>query len=150
MAGWRRKLLCGMLAALGLLAACSASFRNHGFVPRDADIAAIVIGQDTKQSLSGSIGPPATSSLRQDNAWYYVESKFRKVAFQAPQEIERRVLRIRFDARGNVSNVETFGLEQGQVVRLTSRITDTALADVGILEAIFGNLGRTNAAGLLN
>lgn len=132
------------------LQACSPSFRNHGFVPREDQMADIAIGRDTRETVAQKIGGPSASSLRRNDAWYYVESRFRHVGFQAPREIEREVLRIRFDSAGRVANVERFGLENGQVVRLSTRVTETVTTDRGFLGQIFGGLGQGSASALLN
>jgi outer membrane protein assembly factor BamE (lipoprotein component of BamABCDE complex) len=140
-----------LVLALVMITACSPAFRNHGHVPRDTELAAVQIGQDTRETVAQKIGAPAMDGLRTKDAWYYVESRFRKVAFQAPQEIERTVLRIVFGSGGTVSNIERFGLEDGQVVRLSSRVTETIDTDPGFLRAIFGRLGGGgNFGGLLN
>ena len=139
-----------LAAALVLLAACAATFRNHGFVPRDDQLAAVQIGADTRESLIGKIGGPATDGLQREDAWYYVESRFRHGPFRAPEEIERRVLRITFDSAGRVANIERFGIERGRVVRLSARVTETVAADQGFLRALFRNLGQGDAGALLN
>lgn len=146
------KAMTGALTALLILslAACSADFRNHGYVPRDADLAQIQLGQDTRATVVEKIGAPSTGSLRRQNTWYYVESRFRQFGPAAPQEIERQVVRITFSPAGRVSNVERFGLEDGRVVRLQARVTDTVQTDTGFLREIFGNLGNADASALLN
>lgn len=152
MTGFRRAGRPIVLAlAVVAITACSPAFRNHGHVPRDSELATVQIGQDTRDTVAEKIGAPAMDGLRTQNAWYYVESRFRKVAFQAPQEIERIVLRIVFNAGGTVSNIERFGLEDGQVVRLSSRVTETIDTDPGFLRAILGRLGGGGSTGgLLN
>ena len=138
-----------VVVALGLQG-CSPSFRNHGFVPREDQMADISVGQDTRETVAQKIGGPSASSLRRNDAWYYVESRFRHVGFQAPREIEREVLRIRFDQSGRVANIERFGLENGQIVRLSTRVTETVTTDRGFLGRIFGGLGQGSASALLN
>lgn len=142
--------LTGFAVALLLLAACSASFRNHGFVPRDDQLATVTVGVDTRESLTEKIGGPATASLRRDDAWYYIESRFRYAAFRAPEEIDRQVLRISFSGSGRVANIERFGLQNGRVVRLSARVTPTVEPDQGFLGAIFKNIGQGDAGALLN
>jgi hypothetical protein len=41
-----------------------------------------------------------------------------------------------------VSNIERFGLEDGKVVPLARRITDTAVTDKSLLRQLFGNIGK--------
>ena len=47
-----------------------------------------------------------------------------------------------------VSNIETFGLEKGQVVPLTRRVSDSAVTDKSFLRQLLGNIGRIGPSGL--
>jgi hypothetical protein len=42
--------------------------------------------------------------------------------------------------------VERYGIENGQVVLLSRRVTDANTAGVGFLQQLFGNLGRIDPA----
>ena len=53
---------------------------------------------------------------------------------------------ISFDSAGVVSNIERFGLEDGKVVPLARRITDTAVTDKSFLRQLFGNIGKLGGA----
>lgn len=145
----RFRVLLAVLALSGL-AACSADFRNHGYIPRDEDLATLQLGSDTRETVVEKIGAPGLGSLRRQNTWYYVESRFRHFGAAAPQEIDRQVVRITFDTAGRVANIERFGLEDGRIIRLQTRVTDTVETDIGILREIFGNLGNADASALLN
>ena len=50
-----------------------------------------------------------------------------------------------FDGSGRLANVERFGLERGQVVLLSRRVTEGIFADSTFLRQLFGNLGQVNA-----
>ncbi len=140
----------GLALMLVVLTACAATFRNHGFVPRDDQLAAVQVGVDTRDTVIEKIGGPATDGLRQPDAWYYVESRMRSAPFMAPQEIDRKVLRISFGASGRVSNIERFGLEDGRVIRLTARVTPVVETDQSFLRILFKNFGAGDAGALLN
>ena len=148
--GYKKASVAIALGAALFLTACAPSFRNHGFVPRDDQLQTIDVGADTRESVTEKIGGPSASSLRRDNAWYYVESRFRHVGFSAPREIERQVVRISFSPSGRVQNIERFGLADGQIVRLSTRVTETVATDRGFLGQLFGNVGQGSAAALLN
>ncbi len=66
------------------------------------------------------------------------------VGAAAPKEVERQVVAVSFDTKGRVSNVERFGLEDGQVVALSRRVTDSNIKGVGLIQQLMGNLGRIN------
>ncbi len=130
------------LAFVALIAGCSAQFRNHGYVPIDGDLEQVIVGVDTQETVSTVIGRPTSAGILENSGWYYVESRWRHYAWKAPLEIEREVVAISFDGDGVVSNVERFGLEDGQVIVLSRRITDSNIKGVSFLKQLFGNFGN--------
>jgi outer membrane protein assembly factor BamE (lipoprotein component of BamABCDE complex) len=142
----RRVLLAATLG--GGLAACSPQYANHGYIPPSEDLDQIVVGVDTRASVEETIGTPSTAGVVNDSGFYYVRSRKRTIGALAPKIIERQVLAISFDSAGVVSNIENFGLERGQVVPLTRRVTTSGVGDKGFLRQLLGNIGRFNPAGL--
>lgn len=137
-----RALVLGAAVA-GLVAACGGlPPRFHGYAPDDAALSQIVVGRDNRDSVAELVGRPGTTGLLRDSSWFYVQSRWEQFAWQAPAEVEREVVAISFDQRGVVSNIERFGLENGQVVALSRRVTDTTIADVTLLQQIMRNVGR--------
>jgi outer membrane protein assembly factor BamE (lipoprotein component of BamABCDE complex) len=150
MAALGKTLRLAMLAVLcGALAACSAVYRNHGYIPPQEALDEIVVGVDTRESLAETLGRPSSTGLLEDSGWYYVQSRWRHFAYRAPEEIERQVVAISFDANGTVTNVERFGLQDGEVVALSRRITETSIRNASLLRQLFQNFGRIQAADLL-
>lgn len=145
--GWLRRTV--LAVAVAALAACTAQFRNHGYVPTDTDLAAITVGQDTRDSVLATIGRPSTGGILSDSGYYYVASRFRHFGPLAPQEITREVLAIRFSPAGIVTNIERFGLEDGRVVTLSQRVTDNNLRDTTFIRQLMGNIGRFDAGRFL-
>ncbi len=74
---------------------------------------------------------------------------FRHYGYIAPREIEREVLAVLFDANDRVANIETYGLQDGQVIVLSRRVTDDNVADHTFIRQLLGNFGRVNAADFL-
>ncbi len=141
-----RKILA--LVALVAVAACSPITEYHGFVPTDQDLEEIQVGLDTRATVASIIGQPGASGLTAESAWYYVRSEFKHLAFYEPEEIDRQVVSISFDKNGVVENIERFGLERGQVVVLSRRVTDSNIAGVSFLKQLFG--GAAGVANLAN
>lgn len=142
-----RRLLLGVVLG-SALSACAAQYINHGYIPPAEDLDQIVVGVDTRSSVEEIIGTPSTSGVVNDSGFYYVRSRQRTVGAFATKVIERQVLAISFDSAGVVTNVERFGLERGQVVPLTRRVTTSGVGNSGFLRQLLGNLGRFNPAGL--
>lgn len=135
------RMLKGIAAlfALLLFVSCSPVFTYHGFVPGDEDLEEIEVGLDTRTTVASIIGKPGASGLLEQSAWYYVRSEFEHRSIVGPQEIDRQVVAISFDDTGIVSNIERFGLERGQVVVLSRRVTDSNIEGVSFLGQLFGS-----------
>lgn len=142
--------IAALTLLLTALAACSATFRNHGYMPPAEELSGIIVGVDTRDSVEGTIGEPGVGGITDASGWYYVRSTVRNFAWNAPEEIDREVLAISFTPTGTVRNIERFGLEAGRVVRLSRRVTDSNTQGIGFLRQAFGNIGNFNAGDLVN
>lgn len=141
----RLALLTGLFAAT----ACTPVYRDHGYVPSDSDLESVVVGESTREDVALDVGRPASSGVLAGGAWYYVGSRFKHVGARAPQEIDRQVVAISFAEDGTVENVERFGLEDGRVVALSRRVTDSNIKGLGFVRQLLGSLGKLNAGSLL-
>lgn len=131
------------------VAACSPQFRNHGYVPNDEDLSMITVGVDTRATVEEAVGAPAMSGVTTDSATYYVQSRVRQFAWQQPEVVERQVLAISYDSAGVVSNIERFGLADGQIVPISRRITGTSGTSESILRRLIGSIGGFRASDFL-
>lgn len=132
---------------LAALAACAPTQRFHGYVPAEAALAAVAIG-DSRETVIGKIGQPTTAGALGDTALYYVRSVFEHSGFLAPEEVSREVVAVSFAAAG-VSNVERFDLTDGRVVPITRRTTDATVADGSFLRQLAGAAGNFDAGALI-
>lgn len=137
------------LIVVGALIACSPVFRNHGYVPAEEELAQIEVGVDTRDSVGEKIGRPSTSGLLNDEGWYYVQSRYRHFGPREPKEIERQVVAITFNEAGRVDNIGRFGLEDGKVVEISRRVTETNIKGLGLIRQLLGNFGRIQAGDVL-
>lgn len=129
------------------MAGCSPTFRNHGYIPPEEDLQELAVGIDTRASVEDVVGPPVAGGVLEGGNYFYVRSTFKTRGARAPQEIERQVLAISFDSDGVLSNIERFGLEEGRVVRLDRRVTESGVTDTTFLRQLLGNIGRIGPAG---
>lgn len=130
--------------------ACTPIYSNHGYVPDDKDLADIQTGVDTRDTVAGFLGRPSAEGLLGDKQWFYVQSRWKTYGARAPQEIDRQVVSITFDDAGRVSNIERFGLDKGQVVAISRRITTEPIKGRSALAQIFSSVGRIDPSKFLN
>lgn len=132
-----------------VVAGCTSVYRNHGYVPKEEELSEIVVGVDTRDTVAETVGSPSAGGVLDSSGYYYVQSRVRHFAYRRPEVVSREVLAITFDNAGVVRNIERFGLEDGQVVPLTRRVTETAATDNGFLRQLLRNLGNFAAGDIL-
>lgn len=140
---------CLMLALVASVAACSPVYRNHGYVPTEQDLALVEVGTDTRETVGQKIGRPSTQGLLNDVGWFYVQSRYKHFGPRAPKEIERQVLAVTFNEAGTVENIARYGLEDGKVVQISRRVTETNVKGLSIIQQILGTFGQVQAGDLL-
>ncbi|WP_298847760.1 outer membrane protein assembly factor BamE [uncultured Ruegeria sp.] len=136
------------IVCLAVAGACTPIFKNHGYVPPAEELAEIKVGVDTRDSVEEAIGAPGASGVVQESGYYYVRSRVRHYGPKRPEVVSRELVAISFDQRGVVRNIERFGLEDGIVVPLERRVTDSNVQDKGFLRQLLGNIGNFNPANI--
>lgn len=124
------------------VAACSPVDRKHGYVPREDELADIVPGVDTKDSVAQTVGVPSASGVLNESGYYYVSSVIRHRGGLEPKTISRELVAINFNDTGTVTGIQRFGLEDGKVIPLQRRVTSSSLQDKTFLRQLLGNLGN--------
>ncbi|CAM3071138.1 Beta-barrel assembly machine subunit BamE [Paracoccus aminovorans] len=146
----RRQIMALAMVAPLALSACQATYRNHGYVPPEEQLAQVEVGRTGQGELEGLIGRPSAQGLLTGSAWYYVGSRWEYFGAREPREVNRQVVAVSFTESGTVSNVERFGLERGRVVVLSQRVTDSGVTSLGLIRQLLGNVGRVSAGQLLD
>lgn len=139
-----------ILAVLIVLAACTTIYRNHGYIPNAEDLAKVTVGESTQEDVARDVGRPTSTGLLTGGAWYYVGSKFRYYGARAPKEVERQVVVVSFDDKGVVENVEKFGLERGEVVVISRRVTRSSVKGLSVIRQLLANVGNFSASQFLD
>ncbi len=137
-----RAIQATTFAAFLTLGACAPQYQNHGYIPPQEELDLIEVGSDTRESVAEKIGVPSSAGVLKSSGYYYVKIRKRAIGPLASKEIEREVLAVSFSDNGVVENVERFGLERGQVVPISRRVTSSPVADKSFLRQLLGNLGR--------
>ena len=139
-AATRPKLMALLLGA-ALVAGCGAQIDRHGHVFIDVDLQQLQPGM-TKEEVKTVLGSPDTTVTIGGDAFYYISTTQKTVAFLKPREIDRQVVAVYFDGSANVQQVAHYGLKDGIVVNYYKGETPARGKDLGLLEQIFGNLGN--------
>ncbi|MGC1498171.1 MAG: outer membrane protein assembly factor BamE [Sulfitobacter sp.] len=137
-----RAIQATALAAFIALGACTPIYQNHGYIPPQEDLDQIQVGSDTRESVAEKIGVPTSAGVLNSSGYYYVKMRKRSIGPLASKEIERQVVAISFADNGVVQNVERFGLERGEVVQISRRVTSSSVSDKSFLRQLLGNIGR--------
>lgn len=147
--GRRGRIVKGRMIPVLVLAAavmaCSPVIRHHGYIPPESQLAGLTVGADTRESIIEAVGAPASTGMLGEQTFYYTGSTFRHYGALAPQEVRREVLAMSFSPSGILTNIERFGLEDGQVVALSRRVTDDGVRDTTFLRQLLGNIGNFDA-----
>ena len=139
----RKSLVLAALSAAALTAACAPVVGQNGFQAIDARPRDIVAGTDTKQTVLTKLGTPSTTStFERDNVWYYISQVTEKYTYNRPQVTQRTVTEITFSDNGQVADVRTLGLEDGEQIAMNRRETPTRGRQLTIIEQLLGNVGR--------
>lgn len=131
-------------AALAGGAACTSIYRDHGYVPTDEELSEVTVGVDTRDSVAETIGVPTASGVLNDGGYYYVTSRFRHYGARQPEVVERQLVAISFTQSGVVENIERYSLQDGRVIALNRRVTDSNVSNKTFLRQLLGNLGNFN------
>ncbi|SNS73906.1 outer membrane protein assembly factor BamE [Tropicimonas sediminicola] len=127
---------------LSVATACSPIYRDHGYAPSDEELSEVVVGVDTRDSVAETVGTPSSAGVLNNSGYYYVSQRMRTFGYQETEIVDRQIVAISFDSNGVVTNVERFGLQDGKVVALSRRVTDSNIQGLGFLAQLLGNVGR--------
>ncbi len=145
-----RLVLLALFGALILaVSACNPIVRYHGYAPTDQELKTVEVGKDTRETVEQKIGHPSAEGLLNDDAWFFVQSRFQQKGLKPMTEIDRQVVVISFSDAGTVSNIERFGLQDGNVVVLSRRVTESNIKGVSFLNQLMRNMGRMTTGDLL-
>ncbi|MGH6734469.1 MAG: outer membrane protein assembly factor BamE [Methyloceanibacter sp.] len=153
---WATLPMLALLATASVaLTACGAQIDRHGHVFIDIDLDQIQPGM-SKDEVQTVLGSPDTTSTIGGDAYYYISTTQKTVAFLKPREIDRQVVAVYFDGAQSVQQVAHYGLKDGIVVNYYKGETPARGKDITLLEQLFGNIAnrqmfkdqRQNATGI--
>lgn len=142
----RKLMLASVLVGVAALPACSRLQNNMGYLVDEAVVAEVKPGVDNRESVAKALGRPSIAGQWDDKTWYYVSRLTKQTAFLMPEPTQQSIIAVTFDANGNVASVNRRGLEQVAKVDPVDDKTPTLGRESGVLEDLFGNIGRFGSA----
>lgn len=136
-----------MLVVVGLavaLSACASRITTRGNLPDPDRLAEIQLGQHSRDQVAEILGTPSSTAVFDQETWYYVSERTATFAFFEPRVTRRKVVVLRFDEKGVVSDISTLGLKDGRLVKPVERETPTVGNELTFMDQLLGNLGRFN------
>lgn len=137
-----RVIISSIILASGLVSGCVSPMADlHGYTADDILPREVQPDVDTRASVLAQLGSPSTTSVFDDNTWFYITTRRERIAFLLPQTTDRVITAIRFADDDVVDEILEYDENDGEVIRYASRQTATRGRELGLLEQIFGSVG---------
>lgn len=143
----KHSLWLGLMAGAMTMAGCTQVRGHQGYIADEVLMSAIQAGVDNRQSVEASLGRPTFTGQFDNDTWYYLSRDTRQYGFSTPRPREQQVMRVKFDAAGNVSSVDRTGLELVASISPDGDKTPTLGRERSFFQELFGNIGSVGAAG---
>ena len=135
-------LMCGVVAVIGLVlatGACAPRVETRGNALDPYRISEIKPGVHTRAQVAQILGTPSSTGTFDENTWYYISKRTSTFAFLEPKVLEEKVVVVRFDKSGVVSEIKTFDGDRARDVKPVARQTPA----LGKEPTILGQLYKT-------
>ena len=144
--------VAAFLAAGLVLLGCTPVIDQRGYLPDPSLESKIAVGADTKTSVQERLGYPSTEATFGEvapgtDAWYYISSVEKTVAFFTPSVQSRAILAVYFDKDGKVTNLKHYSLRDGHVVAFETRTTPAKGRELTFLQQLFNATPGVPGAG---
>lgn len=136
-----------LLVALAVTSGCSRVRGHQGYLADAQLVDSIRPGVDNRESVSRTLGRPTFAGQFDANDWYYIDRETKQLAFALPRATKQTLLRVTFDAAGNVTAVNKTGIETIAAVRPMGDKTPTMGNNRSFFQEIFGNIGQVGSVG---
>ncbi len=131
-----------LFCALGLSGCEVIDIRGHEI--DFEQLKKVKVGETTKEQVAELFGTPSAVSTFNNKTWFYMCDKTSTRAFLSPVILASNVTRIEFDAQDRVQTLDSLTEADKMVIAHVHRSTPTAGHEFGVLEQMFGNIGRFN------
>lgn len=143
-------LVIGLLAVSAVtLAGCKTSnlletgqTYNEGYVLSQDSLDTIPVGSSRDQVML-ALGSPSVTAMYDNEVFYYIsQTRYRGAEFMKSKVVDRKILAIYFDKKGQVIKIANYGLQDGKIFDTVSQTTPTGGRDQTFLaQLIKGSTG---------
>ena len=134
--------LVGAVLIAMTVTACSSRKANRGNMPTKEQVETVIPGVHGQDDVRAIMGSPSVVSTFDEDTWYYIGRRTSQYAFFELTTIEQQVLVVRYGDDGRVERINRLDEKDGREIDLVERETPSAGRKLGILEQLFGNIGR--------
>ncbi len=134
--------ILGLAIIVAALGGCVNTIDTRGYLADEEVIGDLIPGVDNRDSVLAALGSASITGTFDINTWYYFSRTTSTVAFLRPKIRQQSILKITFNNDGNVDEIHSYTLADAREVNLVSRETPTRGRELGLLEQLFGNIGR--------
>ena len=131
---------------LGFLAGCGERISEHGHVINQAEMDTIKIGQTNRADIIGMLGRPSFEGAFDSQKIYYA-SQIMELRVAGINKTKSRVIyAFSFDANNTLQQIDLIDEKSGLDVAHIDSKTPSPGATYGIVEQMFSNIKRRQAA----
>jgi outer membrane protein assembly factor BamE (lipoprotein component of BamABCDE complex) len=138
-----KKFLLSLLF-LGILSSCVVNTHNHGYEQNPDVFLKLKDDKSTKIQVLEDAGSPSIISTFNNDIWYYITTKTRRVSFFKPQVIESMVVQLNFSKEGRLSDIMAYSIKDNRKLEFDQRMSSIKGDDTSMLKDFFYNFGRFN------
>lgn len=127
------------IVAVFMLSGCSNNWfvHNNGNMPTEERIEKLEKGL-SKNEVRSLLGTPSNVISLDEDTWIYMSSKIEQIAFLHPKELERNLIKIKFDENDHISKITRLDLSNGTQIAINKHKTQTYGKKMGFFEKYFG------------
>lgn len=137
------------LLTVVILEGCTAGVDQRGQIFDNEDMETLRIGVTSKTEVFNQLGSPTILPIAGGDSWYYVNANIERFAFYKSAITQRQIIALHFDEDMTISRMEVYSLADGRKITFIEEATPSRGRDLGIIEEIFGNIGRFTPAGTI-
>lgn len=130
-----------------VMAACSPIQAQRGQLVTDEELAQIKTGETAKPEVISTLGTPTSISAFDENQWYYIGEDTKQSGVYNAETVTRRVVSLKFDEAGVLSDKKILGKDDGQDVAMRPGTTRVLSKEPTVIQQLIGNVGRFSKEG---